>query len=139
MRLGRVLLPPDAEVLSTYCKQVNDVMIMFDDDRAGDEDDDHHYCHRQGFDDTLRFLQKRYMISCTRCLAVASTYEIEDEMDEEEWEVIMMILLVIIMMIIPGAKWGLQGVRPELPRVQVAEAHRQPEHCAREYLGGDYQ
>jgi len=61
MRLGRVLLPPDAEVLSTYCKQ--------------------------GFDDTLRFLQKRYMISCTRCLAVASTYEIEDEMDEEEWEV----------------------------------------------------
>ena len=42
----------------------------------------------QGVDDTLRFLQKRYMISCTRCLAVASTYEIEDEMDEEEGEVI---------------------------------------------------
>ena len=88
MRLGRVLLPPDAEVLSSYCKQVNDVIIMFDDDSAGNYDADRHYCHRQGFDDTLRFLQKRYMISCTRCLAVASTYEIEDEMDEEEWEVI---------------------------------------------------
>ena len=60
MRMGRVLMPPDAEVLSTYCKQ--------------------------GFDDALRFLQKRYMISCTRCLAVASTYEIEDEV-EEDWEV----------------------------------------------------
>ena len=46
--------------------------------------ENHHY---QGFDDTLRFLQKRYMISCTRCLAVASTYEIEDEVDMEEWEV----------------------------------------------------
>ena len=43
------------------------------------------YC-KQGFDDALRFLQKRYMISCTRCLAVASTYEIEEEI-EEEWEV----------------------------------------------------
>ena len=31
---------------------------------------------KQGFDDTLRFLQKRYLISCTRCLAVDSTYEI---------------------------------------------------------------
>ena len=60
MRLGRVLMPPDAEVLSRYCKQ--------------------------GFDDALRFLQKRYMISCTRCLAVNSTYEIEDEV-EEDWEV----------------------------------------------------
>jgi len=59
MRMGRVLLPPDPEVLSHYCKQ--------------------------GFDDTLRFLQKRYLISCTRCLAVASTYEIEDEL-EDEWE-----------------------------------------------------
>ena len=84
----------DAEVLS----QVNAVMMVFDyDDRAGD-DDDHHHCHHQGFDDTLRFLQKRYMISCTRCLAVASTYEIEDEMDEEEWEVILMVMLVMLVM-----------------------------------------
>jgi len=52
-RLSRVLLPPDPEVLSKYCKQ--------------------------GFDDALRFLQKRYLISCTRCLAVDSTYEIESE------------------------------------------------------------
>jgi len=59
MRMCRVLLPPHPEVLSRYCKQ--------------------------GFEDTLRFLQKRYMISCTRCLAVASTYEVEDE-EEEDWE-----------------------------------------------------
>jgi len=52
-RLSRVLLPPDPEVLSKYCKQ--------------------------GFDDALRFLQKSYLISCTRCLAVDSTYEIEED------------------------------------------------------------
>ena len=50
IRLSRVLMPPDPEVLSRYCKQ--------------------------GFEDTLRFLQRRYLISCTRCLAVDSTYEI---------------------------------------------------------------
>ena len=50
IRLSRVLLPPDPEVLSRYCKQ--------------------------GFEDALRFLQRRYLISCTRCLAVDSTYEI---------------------------------------------------------------
>ena len=48
----------------------------------------------------MRFLQKRYMISCTRCLAVASTYEIEDEMDEEEWEVIIVVILIIMVMIV---------------------------------------
>jgi len=52
-RLGRVLIPPDPEVLSSYCKQ--------------------------GFDDALRFLQSRYLISCTRCLAVTSSYEVEEE------------------------------------------------------------
>ena len=40
MRLGRVLLPPDAEVLSTYCKQVND--LIFDDDRVADDEEDRH-------------------------------------------------------------------------------------------------
>ena len=46
------------------------------------------------------------MISCTRCLAVASTYEIEDEVDMEEWEVsnisinFMICLSFIIMMMI---------------------------------------
>ena len=47
------------------------------------------------------------MISCTRCLAVASTYEIEDEVDMEEWEVsnisisfmIMFILMIMITII----------------------------------------
>jgi len=53
IRLSRVLMPPDPEVLSKYCKQ--------------------------GFEDCLRFLQRRYLISCTRCLAVDSTYEIEKE------------------------------------------------------------
>ena len=64
------------------------------------KDYNHHYYHHQGFDDTLRFLQKRYMISCTRCLAVASTYEIEDEMDEEEWEVNVMVMRVMIGMMV---------------------------------------
>ena len=50
IRLSRVLIPPDPEVLSRYCKQ--------------------------GFEDALRFLQRRYLISCTRCLAVDSTYQI---------------------------------------------------------------
>jgi len=53
IRLSRVLLPPDPEVLSKYCKQ--------------------------GFEDALRFLQRRYLISCTRCLAVDSTYQIESD------------------------------------------------------------
>ena len=49
------------------------------------------------------------MISCTRCLAVASTYEIEDEVDMEEWEVsnisinfmIMLIVMIMITIVIP--------------------------------------
>ena len=32
------------------------------------------YC-KQGFEDTLRFLQSRYLISCTRCLGEASSYQ----------------------------------------------------------------
>ena len=40
------------------------------------------------------------MISCTRCLAVASTYEIEDEMDEEEWEVILMIMMAMMVIMV---------------------------------------
>ena len=31
---------------------------------------------KQGFEDALRFLQKRYLISCTRCLNISSTYTI---------------------------------------------------------------
>ena len=44
------------------------------------------------------------MISCTRCLAVASTYEIEDEVDMEEWEVgnisIKFMIMFIVMIMI---------------------------------------
>ena len=29
MRLGRVLLPPDAEVLSSYCKQVKPIIMSY--------------------------------------------------------------------------------------------------------------
>ena len=90
MRLGRVLLPPDAEVLSSYCKQVKLLIMSYCKQAIAIiiTSPENHENHRyQGFDDTLRFLQKRYMISCTRCLAVASTYEIEDEVDMEEWEV----------------------------------------------------
>lgn len=47
-RLGSVLLPPEPEVLARMCKQ--------------------------GFDDTLRFIQNKYLISCTRCLTLQSTY-----------------------------------------------------------------
>lgn len=57
-RLGNVLLPPDPEVLARVCKQ--------------------------GFEDALRFLQKRYLISCTRCLTVNSNYKIEDEAEYDE-------------------------------------------------------
>jgi hypothetical protein len=31
---------------------------------------------QQGFEDALRFLQKRYLISCTRCLNISSTYTV---------------------------------------------------------------
>ena len=94
------------------------------------------------------------MISCTRCLAVASTYEIEDEVDMEEWEVGNISINVYDHVYChdhehhhhfqhhhdphyylqshgdPGAKRRLQGVRPELLGMQTAEAHRQSEHCA---------
>lgn len=52
-RLGRVLLPPAPEVLAKACQQ--------------------------GFEDALRFLQKRYLISCTRCLNISSTYIVKEE------------------------------------------------------------
>jgi len=58
IRLSRVLIPPDPEVLSRYCKQ--------------------------GFEDALRFLQRRYLISCTRCLAVDSTYQIESDDPDQQ-------------------------------------------------------
>merc|ERR1719468_1072708 len=56
-RLGNVLLPPHPEVLSRVCKQ--------------------------GFEDALRYLQKRHLISCTRCLTIDAHYIKEEDQDEE--------------------------------------------------------
>uniref|UniRef100_A0A0A9W8S5 triacylglycerol lipase n=1 Tax=Lygus hesperus TaxID=30085 RepID=A0A0A9W8S5_LYGHE len=55
-RFARILWPPKPEILSNMCKQ--------------------------GFDDTLRFLQRNDLINCTRCLAVQSTYVISENVDE---------------------------------------------------------
>jgi hypothetical protein len=55
-RFARILFPPKPEVLSNMCKQ--------------------------GFDDALRFLQRNNMISCTRCLAVQSTFQLQDVLDD---------------------------------------------------------
>jgi len=56
-RLGNVLLPPHPEVLSRVCKQ--------------------------GFEDALRYLQKRHLISCTRCLTIDAHYIKEEDQEEE--------------------------------------------------------
>jgi hypothetical protein len=37
---------------------------------------------KQGFDDALMFLHRNNLISCTRCLAVQSTYVISETLDE---------------------------------------------------------
>lgn len=55
-RFVRILFPPNPEVLGTMCKQ--------------------------GFDDALRFLHRNNLISCTRCLSVQSTFEIQDTIDD---------------------------------------------------------
>ncbi|KAI5630955.1 patatin-like phospholipase domain-containing protein [Phthorimaea operculella] len=55
-RFARILFPPKPEVLSSMCKQ--------------------------GFDDALRFLHRNNMISCTRCLAVQTTYQLQDVLDD---------------------------------------------------------
>ena len=47
-RMLGILLPPSPEILALYA--------------------------RQGFDDCLRFLQSRNMISCTRCMGVSTSY-----------------------------------------------------------------
>ncbi|XP_038213090.1 uncharacterized protein LOC119833235 [Zerene cesonia] len=59
-RFARILFPPKPEVLSNMCKQ--------------------------GFDDALRFLHRNNMISCTRCLAVQSTYQLQDVLDDSTFE-----------------------------------------------------
>ncbi|KAL0839903.1 hypothetical protein ABMA28_016522 [Loxostege sticticalis] len=55
-RFARILFPPKPETLSNMCKQ--------------------------GFDDALRFLQRNNMISCTRCLAVQSTFQLQEILDD---------------------------------------------------------
>ncbi|XP_052120170.1 1-acylglycerol-3-phosphate O-acyltransferase Pnpla3 [Frankliniella occidentalis] len=55
-RFTRILFPPKPEVLSNMCKQ--------------------------GFDDALRFLNRNNLINCTRCLAVQSTFVVQDTLDE---------------------------------------------------------
>ncbi|KAJ8982979.1 hypothetical protein NQ317_001419 [Molorchus minor] len=55
-RMIRILFPPRPEVLSNMCKQ--------------------------GFDDALRFLHRNNLISCTRCLAVQSTFVISKTREE---------------------------------------------------------
>ncbi|CAG9563383.1 unnamed protein product [Danaus chrysippus] len=59
-RLARILFPPKPEILSNMCKQ--------------------------GFDDALRFLHRNNMISCTRCLAVQSTYQLQDVLDDKTYD-----------------------------------------------------
>ncbi|XP_063374820.1 1-acylglycerol-3-phosphate O-acyltransferase Pnpla3-like isoform X1 [Cydia amplana] len=59
-RFARILFPPKPEVLSNMCKQ--------------------------GFDDALRFLQRNNMISCTRCLAVQSTFQLQEVLDDTVYD-----------------------------------------------------
>ena len=55
-RMLRILFPPKPEILSNMCKQ--------------------------GFDDALRFLNRNNLISCARCLAIQSTFVVQNTMDE---------------------------------------------------------
>lgn len=57
-RFARILFPPKAEVLSKMCQQ--------------------------GFDDALQFLHRNNLISCTRCLAVQSTFIIQETVPEPQ-------------------------------------------------------
>ncbi|XP_068627563.1 uncharacterized protein [Battus philenor] len=59
-RFARILFPPKPEVLSNMCKQ--------------------------GFDDALRFLHRNNLISCTRCLAVQTTFQLQDVLDDTNCE-----------------------------------------------------
>lgn len=63
-RFFRILLPPKPEVLSNMCQQ--------------------------GFDDALNFLHRNNLISCTRCLAVQSTFivreSVQDSLQENNQE-----------------------------------------------------
>ncbi|XP_011051317.1 PREDICTED: patatin-like phospholipase domain-containing protein 3 isoform X2 [Acromyrmex echinatior] len=55
-RFTKILFPPKTEILSSMCKQ--------------------------GFDDALRFLHRNNLLNCTRCLAVQSTYIVQETIDD---------------------------------------------------------
>ncbi|XP_050457183.1 1-acylglycerol-3-phosphate O-acyltransferase Pnpla3 [Cataglyphis hispanica] len=55
-RFTKILFPPKTETLSNMCKQ--------------------------GFDDALRFLHRNNMLNCTRCLAIQSTYIVQETIDD---------------------------------------------------------
>jgi patatin-like phospholipase domain-containing protein 2 len=55
-RFIRILFPPKAEILSNMCQQ--------------------------GFDDALHFLHRNNLISCTRCLAIQSTFILSKQTPE---------------------------------------------------------
>lgn len=57
-RFGRILFPPKPEVLSNMCQQ--------------------------GFDDALNFLHRNNLISCTRCLAVQSTFIVQENVHDSQ-------------------------------------------------------
>lgn len=57
-RFVRILFPPKPEVLSNMCQQ--------------------------GFDDALQFLHRNNLISCTRCLAVQSTFVVQEPIPEAQ-------------------------------------------------------
>lgn len=41
---------------------------------------------KQGFDDALRFLHRNNLISCTRCLAVQSTFVVSEHVEDGEYD-----------------------------------------------------
>lgn len=55
-RFIRILFPPKSEILSNMCQQ--------------------------GFDDALHFLHRNNLISCTRCLAIQSTFILSKQTPE---------------------------------------------------------
>lgn len=55
-RFVRILFPPKAEILSNMCQQ--------------------------GFDDALHFLHRNHLISCTKCLAIQSTFVLSKQTPE---------------------------------------------------------
>lgn len=56
-RFIRILFPPKPEILSNMCQQ--------------------------GFDDALHFLHRNNLISCTRCLAIQSTFVLSKQTPEQ--------------------------------------------------------